>query len=102
MAILTSMPGEGNKVSVYDVPDGVLQQYAVSGDQASQMFPESKKSSGADIPKSGGANAVKLENAESLGEVQAYSDICVCRELLCNAYGCWWQLASDATCRSLA
>ena len=48
-----------------------------------------KKTSGADIPKSG-ANAVRVENAEGLGEVQAYNDICVCRELLCNAYGCWW------------
>ena len=91
MAILTSMPGEGNKCSVYDVPDSVLQQYALSGDKASQMFPESGKASGADIPQSGGgANAVKLENAESLGEVQAYSSICVCRQLLCNAWGCWW------------
>jgi hypothetical protein len=89
MAILTSMPGEGNKVGVYDVPDSVLSQYAVSGDKAASMFPESAKASGAEIPKSG-ANAVKVENAESLGEVQAYGDICVCRELLCNAYGCWW------------
>jgi hypothetical protein len=90
MAILTSMPGEGNKVGIYDVPDNVLSQYAVSGDKASAMFPESKKTSGADIPQGSGANAVKVENAESLGEVQAYSSICVCRELLCNAYGCWW------------
>jgi hypothetical protein len=90
MAILTSMPAEGNKVNIYDVPDNVLSQYAVSGDQAASMFPEGKKTSGAEIPKSSGADAVKVENAESLGEVQAYSAICVCRELLCNAYGCWW------------
>jgi hypothetical protein len=91
MAILTSMPGEGNKVGIYDIPDDVLGKYAVSGENAAQMFPESKKSGGAEIPKSGvGANAVKVENAESLGEVQAYGDICVCRQLLCNAYGCWW------------
>jgi hypothetical protein len=90
MAILTSTPGAENKVSIYDVPDSVLSQYAVTGDKAAQMFPESKKTSGAEIPKSGGANSVKVENAESLGEVQAYGDICVCRELLCNAYGCWW------------
>ena len=90
MAILTSMPSEGNKVSVYDVPDSVLAEYAVAGDKASSMFPESGKTGGTEIPQSGGANAVKVENAESLGEVQAYNAICVCRELLCNPYGCWW------------
>ena len=91
MAILTSTPGEGNKVNVYDIPDNVLQQYAVSGDKAAQMFPESKKQSGGEIPKSTGAmSATRVENAESLGEVQAYNDVCVCRTLYCNAYGCWW------------
>jgi len=90
MAILTSTPGKDNKVGIYDVPDSVLAQYAVKGDKAAQMFPESKKTSGADIPKSSGADAVRVENAESLGEVQAYNDICICRELLCNYNGCWW------------
>ena len=89
MAILTSTPGADNKVKIYDVPEDVLSQYAVAGDAAAQMFPESKKTEGAAIAK-GGTDAVRLENAESLGEVQAYNDICVCRELLCNAYGCWW------------
>ena len=83
MAILTSTPGADNKVSIYDVPDSVLSQYAITGDKAAQMFPESKKTAGAEIPQSSGADAVKVENAESLGEVQAYSAIC-------NAYGCWW------------
>src|SRR5258708_35219686 len=87
MAILTSTPGSDNKVAIYDVPDDVLQQYAVTGDKAAQMFPESKKTSGAEIPQSGGANAVKVENAESLGEAHAYGDICICRDILCNAYG---------------
>ena len=59
MAILTSTPGEGNAVSVYDVPDDVLSQYAVAGDKAASMFPESAKSAGAEISKSG-ANAVKV------------------------------------------
>ena len=90
MAILTSTPGADNKVSIYDVPDSVLSQYAITGEKAAQMFPESKKTAGAEIPQSSGADAVKVENAESLGEVQAYNAICVCRELLCNAYGCWW------------
>ncbi len=91
MAIVTSTPGEGNNVNVYDVPDNILQQYAVSGDKASQLFPESKKPSGDQIPKSTGAmSATRVDNAESLGEVQAYNDICVCRELLCNVYRCWW------------
>jgi len=88
MAILTSA-GQDNKVGIYDVPDDVLQQYAITGEKAAQMFPESGKTASADIPKSG-SNAVKVENAESLGEVQAYSAICVCRELLCNHHGCWW------------
>ena len=91
MAILTSTPGQDNKVSIYDVPDSVLQQYAISGDKAAQMFPE-RKQTGGGIPKSTGAmNATKVKNAESLGEVQAYSDICICRQLWCNAYGCWWE-----------
>ena len=91
MAILTSTPGKDNKVSIYDVPDSVLQQYAISGDKAAQMFPETAKPKGEQIPKSAGAMAAtRVENAESLGEVQAYSEICVCRVLLCNAYNCWW------------
>ena len=88
--ILTSMSGEGNKVAIYDIPDDVLSKYAVTGDKAAQMFPESGKHASSEIPKSGGGNAMRVDNAESLGEVQAYSDVCVCRELLCNAYGCWW------------
>ena len=92
MAILTTNPGEDNQVRIYDVPDSVLSQYAIAGEKAAQMFPESQKQSGADIPKSTGAmSATRMKNAESLGEVQAYSDICVCRQLWCNAYGCWWE-----------
>ena len=91
MAILTTMPGEGDKVMLYDIPDSALAQYAIAGDNAAKMFPESKKTSGLEIPKSNAEmSAVKVDNAENLGEVQAYGDICVCRELLCNAYGCWW------------
>lgn len=90
MAILTSMPKEGNDVNVYDVPDNVLAQYAVSGEKASQMFPESKKPSSG-IPKSTpDMNPSKLEHAESLGDVQAYSSICICRTIWCNAWRCWW------------
>jgi hypothetical protein len=84
------MPGEGNKVAVYDIPDDVLSKYAMTGDKAAQMFPEGGKHGGTDIPKSEGADAVRVDNAEGLGEVQAYNAICVCRQLLCNAYGCWW------------
>ena len=91
MAIVTSTPGEGNDVTIYDVPDDVLKQYAIAGDKAASMFPEGKGSASAEIPKSTAAmSPTKLENAEGLAEVQAYNDICVCRELLCNAYGCWW------------
>ena len=90
MAILTSTPGTDNKVGIYDVPDSVLSQYAVTGEKAAQMFPESAKTAGAEIAQSGGADAVKIENAESLGEVQAYADVCICRQLLCNNYSCWW------------
>jgi hypothetical protein len=91
MAIVTSVPGEENVVNVYDIPDDVLQKHAVSGDKASQMFPESNKQTGGTIPKGTGAmNPTKLDNAESLGEVQAYSSICICRTLWCNHYRCWW------------
>jgi hypothetical protein len=50
----------------------VLAQYQVTGDKAAQMFPEGKKTSGSEIPKSSAAmGATRVENAESLGEVQA-------------------------------
>ena len=49
MAILTSTPGADNKVSIYDVPEDVLGQYAITGDKAAQMFPESKKTAYEDI-----------------------------------------------------
>jgi len=91
MAILTSAPGEGNKVNIYDIPEGVLEQYAITGEKAASMFPESGKAAGNEIPKAEAAmSPTRVENAESLGEVQAYNDVCVCRRLLCNAYGCWW------------
>ncbi len=90
MAILTSTPGAENQVSVYDVPDDVLKQYALSGEKAAQMFPEGT-ASGSDIPKSTAAmSPTKLDNAEGLAEVQAYSSICICRQLWCNAWRCWW------------
>jgi len=89
MAILTSSPGEGGEVNVFEVPDDVLAQYAVSADKAAQMFPD--KAAATDIPKATAAmNPTKLENTESLGEVQAYNRICICRELYCNAWRCWW------------
>ncbi len=73
------------------MPDSVLSQYAITGEKAAQMFPERQKKSGADIPRSTGAmNPTKMSNAESLGEVESYSDICVYRQLSCNPYGCWW------------
>ncbi|PWT92795.1 MAG: hypothetical protein C5B55_05620 [Blastocatellia bacterium] len=91
MAIVTSTPGEGNKVNIYDIPDSVLNQYAITGEKAAAMFPERPGASGNDIPKSSAAmSPTRVENAEGLGEVQAYNDVCVCRQLLCNAYGCWW------------
>jgi len=90
MAVLTSA-GEGDQVNVYDIPDDVLKQYAITGDKAAQMFPESSGPSGGAIPQSAGAKAVShVANAESLGEVQAYSSICICRILRCNHWRCWW------------
>jgi len=92
MAILTSTPGEGDQVSVYDIPDNVLQQYAITGEKAAKMFPESGGAAESDaIPQSKGAMAVtKVANAESLAEVQAYNSICICRILRCNWHRCWW------------
>lgn len=91
MAILTSTPGAENQVSVYDVPDDVLKQYAISGEKAAKMFPEGKSES-SEIPKaSAEMSPTKLENAEGLAEVQAYGSICICRQLWCNAYRCWWR-----------
>ena len=91
MAIVTSTPGEGNDVTIYDVPEDVLKQYAIAGDKAASMFPEGKGSASAEIPKSTAAmSPTKLENAEGLAEVQAYASICICRQLYCNAWRCWW------------
>jgi hypothetical protein len=90
MAIVTSTPGEANEVKVYDVPEDVLQQYALSGENAAKMFPEQTEAASG-IPKSTAQmSPTKLENAESLAEVQAYSAICICRQLYCNAWRCWW------------
>ena len=70
MAILTSMPGEGNAVGVYDVPENVLSSTR-SQEISGSMFPESNNRRAA-RPKEHGRNAAeKVENAESLGEVQA-------------------------------
>ena len=91
MAILTSTPGEDNKVKVYDVPDDVLAQFAITPEEAAAMFPESAMAAGDEVPKSVAAmNPTRVENADSLGEVQAYNGMCVCRQLVCNAYGCSW------------
>ena len=91
MAILTSSPGADNEVKVFDVPDDVLKQYEISGDKASQMFPFPEKSSASDISQATASmNPTRVENTESLGEVQAYAHVCICRELVCNAWRCWW------------
>ena len=90
MAVVTSTPGEGQDVNIFDVPDDVLKQYAITGEKAAQMFPE-QTGAAAGIPKSSPAvSPMKLDNAESLAEVQAYSSICICRQLYCNAWRCWW------------
>ena len=68
MAILTSSPGAENEVNVYDVPDDVLAQYAMTGDKAAAMFPEGAT---AGIPKaSAEMSPTKVDNTESLGEVR--------------------------------
>ena len=91
MAIVTSTPKNGEDVDVYDIPDDVLQKYGISGEKAAQMFPEGDKPSAGGIPQSAGAMAVsRVANAEGLGEVQAYSAICICRQLYCNWRRCWW------------
>ena len=89
MAILTSTPGEGNQVSIYDVPDSVLNRYAVTGEKSSEMFPESKSPTAERFQKVR-AQWRHQNKCGKLGEVQAYNDVCVCRQLYCNAYGCWW------------
>ncbi len=91
MAILTSTPGEDNKVNVYDVPDDVLAQYAITPEKAAAMFPESAKPGDDEVPKSDASmSPTRVDNAEGLAEVQAYNGMCVCRKLICNAYGCSW------------
>jgi hypothetical protein len=91
MAILTSTPDKDNKVKIYDVPDSDLQKFEVSGADAGKMFPQREKPAGGIAKSEGAMGVMKIDNADALGEVQAYSDVCVCRELLCDGYGnCWW------------
>ncbi len=91
MPIVTSIPGPENKVELYDIPEADLQKYKVSGAKAASMFPEKAKETGV-ASKEGAMSVTAIDNAEGLSseDVQAYSRICICRQLWCNAYYCWW------------
>lgn len=91
MALVTSIPQAENKVELYDIPDADLQKYRVSGAQAAQMFPEKEKPTGV-VSNEGAMSVTAIDNAEGLSsdDVQAYHRICICRQLYCNAYTCWW------------
>jgi len=91
MPIVTSIPGAENQVELYDIPAADLEKYKVSGDKASSMFPEKEKATGV-ASKEGAMSVTAIDNAEGLSseDVQAYSRICICRQLYCNAWRCWW------------
>lgn len=90
MALVTSV-AQQDKVELYDIPDADLQKYKVSGDKAASMFPEKEKPTGVSSNE-GAMGVTSIENAEGLSseDVQAYHRVCVCRQLYCNAYTCWW------------
>ena len=83
MAIVTKP--EGDKVTLYDIPDDQLEQFKVAPDKAAQMFPES----GGAASASDAMGVIKSGGVE--GDVQAYANSNICWVLRCNAYGyCWY------------
>lgn len=78
---------EGDKVTLYDIPDSELQKYAVAPEKAAEMFPKKENRSRED------ATAVAKAGSQG-GDVQAYSNQDICYAWECDGYGncvyVWW------------
>ena len=75
---------EGDKVTLFDIPDDQLAQYKIAPEKAAQMFPET---GGTD--KEEALGVIKAGGVE--GDVQAYANMNICYRWRCNGYGhCWY------------
>ncbi|HMF57373.1 MAG TPA: hypothetical protein VK619_13605 [Pyrinomonadaceae bacterium] len=78
---------DGDRVTLYDVPDSALEQYKIPADRLSEMFPQKQDRSRDD------AQAVAKAGSQS-GDVQAYSNQDVCYAWECDGNGncvyVWW------------
>jgi hypothetical protein len=76
MAIVTTVPKKGEASKAYEIPDDELSRYQEVEAQQTQY--EGAPPEGADKSEEnqlGGAGALDMEQ---LGDVQAYSHICIC------------------------
>ncbi len=87
MAIVSSLPEQGGEATFYDIPENVLQQYALEKDQLTDDKKSEVFSGKSDVTKQD-AQGVMPAAVMGGGDVQAYgSDICWVR------YGrtiYWW------------
>jgi len=80
VAILSSEPTQDGQVTLYDIPDDVLQQYKLDPQRAAQMFPEK------DSPtRSDAVAAVNMQQSKS-GDVQGYAGW-ICWRYVCYTNG---------------
>lgn len=85
MAIVSRPDGE--KVTLYDIPDSELEKYAISPEKAGEMFPKKENRSRSDA-------AAVAKAGSTGGDVQAYSNQDICYAWECDGYGncvyVWW------------
>ena len=78
---------DGDRVTLYDIPDSALEQYKIPSDRLSEMFPQKQDRSRDD------AQAVAKAGSQG-GDVQAYSNQDICYAWECDANGncvyVWW------------
>lgn len=82
MAIVTSVPDQEGRISLFDIPDADLARYAIPADKAAQMFPKKESPSRDD--------AVAVVQPKATGDVQAFA-YNVCYYWWCSGGYCWWE-----------
>lgn len=82
MAIVTSVPDQEGRISLYDIPDADLAKYAVPAEKAAQMFPKKESPTRED--------AVAVVQPKATGDVQAFGHN-VCYYWYCSGGYCWWE-----------
>jgi hypothetical protein len=87
MAIV-SRPDRENKHTLYDIPEGLLEQYRIPTDKLAEMFPDKEEHHRDE------AVAIVAAGADDGGDVQAYSGQDICYAWQCDASGkcayVWW------------